>query len=76
VKINQLLKGRLSMKLDQFLNFKRSRSLVKIVQFLKGEVAYKTRPVFKFQKDKSLVKIGYFLKRWQVAYKNKLVFAF
>jgi len=64
------------MKLDQFLNFKRSRSLVKIVQFLKGEVAYKTRPVFKFQKDKSLVKIGYFLKRWQVAYKNRLVFAF
>jgi len=64
------------MKLDQFLNFKRSRSLVKIVQFLKGEVAYKTRPVFKFQKDKSLVKICYFLKRWPVAYKNKLVFAF
>jgi len=64
------------MKLDQFLNLKKSRSLVKIVQFLKGEVAYKTRPVFKFQKNSSLVKIDHFLTRGQVAYKNRLVFAF
>jgi hypothetical protein len=38
------------MKKNQFLNFRKGRLPVKIDQFLKGKIVHENRPVFKIQK--------------------------
>jgi hypothetical protein len=45
VKIDQFLKMEVTHEINQFLNFKNGRSLVKIDQFQKEQVIGKNRPV-------------------------------